>query len=341
MPSAGKVLSWSLSLSLTLAFSVASAFELPSKFPFPWGSGFFHLQVGQTPLIHRAYRDTRVLPDQKFPIASLSKQMTAYLVYKLIDRGLLKEDSKISDLVPGLSAAPTTIQDLLEHRGGIDDYEGLISNTESYGNFNCEDLSQFKDLKTNEDLFYSNKGYCLVAKALEQITGTSFSRLMREEVFAPLGMNSSVSAEISDRFPDLKGFWPMDKDWNRLVAAQPQNFFGSAGVISTPNDLKKWQKAYKDPRFLPASLLAQIKAELSQEKAPASVYRRGLFFRLARDTQQLEMFHTGKIEAHTSYMTYHPESELFAFVLIDALLESEIQHDGDHFITQLKTVLPK
>lgn len=43
-----------------------------------------------------------------------------------------------------------------------------------------------------EKFEYNNSGYVLLALVVEKVSGQSFSRFMRENIFKPLGMNDTV-----------------------------------------------------------------------------------------------------------------------------------------------------
>ncbi len=310
---------------------------LPRSLPFPWGAGFFHFEVRNEVLFHQDYRDTRIKSSSLFPIASLSKQMTAYVIYSLISEGRLTEETKVTDFFPELPVRPTRIIDLIEHTSGIDDYETTSATEMSLGHFNCEKLSEFEEMESRQEFYYSNKGYCLLAKISERILNKPFSQIMRERVFLPLGMTSSLSAELEQSFPELLGFAPIESDLNRFIPALPQNYYGSAGVVTTGDDLAKWKKILQSPEFLPQTFLTEIEEELKTQPQGSTIYKRGLHFQWIRN--ELMVMHTGKIEGHTSILIYFPKSQIFSFILLDMSPESEISGTGVYFIQKLRESL--
>lgn len=318
--------------------SFAEPLQIPGSQQLPWGGGFLHLSHQDDIYIHRHYQQTRVKRDALFPIASLSKQMTSYLVYKMIHLGVIQESTSLKEVFPELSGGTATVKDLLNHRSGIDDYVSNTSTVLSFGNFNCENLNDFAETQPDQNFSYSNKGYCLLAKILEKKTQRSFAVLMNEHVFAPLGMKSTRAAEIDEVFPDLIGFSPISADLNRYIPALPQNYLGSANVLTTADDLVLWKHALKDPEFLPPAFLQRIRAELVKAGDRGLINERGLEFRIMDG--ELHISHIGKLEGHTSFMVYYPSSDVFGFALADmATQDIEIGLMAPGFIERLKRVI--
>ena len=53
------------------------------------------------------------------------------------------------------------------------------------------------DVSPGQEYRYSNSGYVLLAMIAERASGTSFPALVKESVFDPLGMNSSLVYDAS------------------------------------------------------------------------------------------------------------------------------------------------
>jgi CubicO group peptidase (beta-lactamase class C family) len=313
---------------LSLALLSPPAFAAPKE-PMPWAAGFVHLSLGEKEIHHESFGQSRVTARAPFPIASLSKHFTASLVRRLIEQGKLKADTPIRQLIPELVDAEVTVADLLRHRAGIDDYEQNSSDLDSLGYFNCPDLQRFVSLKPTQQFRYSNIGYCLLARGLENLTGRPFSALLEAEVFRPAGLRESFSAETTSSHPELLGYAPIVADPNRYRPAKPENFFGSAGIISTPDDLKQWRKSLRG--FFSQEELSSFRQRLEQNER-VYAYEWGLEMTLHNG--RLLLSHTGKIEGHSSFLAYYPEIDLYFFALIDAELEAEISMISLFYLNQ-------
>lgn len=326
-----------LSLLLALTLTAHAAFASPilptthTKAISPWGGAFIHASRGNRVLIHQSFGSTRVKPDALFPIASLTKQMTSLLLLRLEAKGRIRAEESLGAFFPEMRGNPVTLQELIEHRGGVNDMQLTQSDLLSYGNFNCPDLSALSSIRPIDYELYSNVGYCLVAKALEKRMGKDFASLLREELFQPLGMGSSKAVGTEERVPGLLGLSPITENPNREVPALPQNYFGSANVVSTGNDLALWKRVYTDPAYF-----APMLSSLPTLPEDTEIYRWGL--RISRYGKTLRLLHTGKIEGHTSVMVYYPEEDLFVVALVDSTLEGEIELGLGFLLRQLKSL---
>ncbi len=135
-----------------------------------------------------------------FRIGSTTKPLTALLVMRLVDEGLLELDAPLTAYVPELrlsvpgASERVTVRSLLSHRSG------LPSGGEELGHLGPGALAAFaRDTLPGYELVappgllfsYSNPGYSLLGHVAERVTGERFGVLMEERVFAPLGMTRS------------------------------------------------------------------------------------------------------------------------------------------------------
>jgi len=138
-------------------------------------------------------------------IGSDAKAMTATMIARLVDRGVLSWTTPLRSLLPGVSMRPeyqdVTLVDLLSHRAGLRDLDDTADAamieaayidtrplTEQRIAFATAVLSEAPIGPARGEAVYSNSDYLLAAAAAEQATGLSFEQLMQAEVFGPLGM---------------------------------------------------------------------------------------------------------------------------------------------------------
>jgi len=152
--------------------------------------------------------------DDRWHIGSDAKAMTATMIARLVDRGVLSWSAPLKTLLPGVAMRPeyedVTLADLLSHRAGLRDLDDAADAALLEAAFvDTRPLPQqrlaFAATVLNEapigpargESVYSNSGYVLAALVAEQATGKSFEQLMQDEVFQPLGM--SVAYAPSER----------------------------------------------------------------------------------------------------------------------------------------------
>jgi CubicO group peptidase (beta-lactamase class C family) len=135
-----------------------------------------------------------------FRLASVTKQFTAMSILLLEKkRKLSLEDtlSKFFSFIPPY-IAKIKIKDLLTHSSGLIDYEDLMPSNQvtQLHDTNCLQLMSFADslyFPAGTKYKYSNTGYAVLALIVEQISGKPFAQFVKENIFKPLGMKTSVA----------------------------------------------------------------------------------------------------------------------------------------------------
>jgi len=145
-----------------------------------------------------------------FHMASISKPVTATIIAKLYEDGLIDIDKPYIYYVPFFEMADTlynkvTIRQLVTHLSGmpyIEDYQFENPLYDSIASFQLvKDLVQKKLLREPGKKYdYSNYAYDLLAELVKQVTGQTFEDYATEQILQPLGMNYStfLKAEIND-----------------------------------------------------------------------------------------------------------------------------------------------
>ncbi|KRE46570.1 serine hydrolase domain-containing protein [Paenibacillus sp. Soil724D2] len=220
-----------------------------------------------------AYSDGRkITATTSFPIASLSKSMTALAVLQLADKGLIgldaPYDSYFSDISPADDRVNRiTIRHLLNQTSGLNDNVNPDM-TKSAQFQSLQEIKKSLDLVTlanvpGETYSYHNPNYQFLALLVEQISGQRFSEYLNDHIFAPLRMNDTFSVsttkQINENHTIPQGHYLLLG--KPISTAEPLWFIdGPAGVISTAEDMAKWMRAQYDPRLLSPSLMEQYHA---------------------------------------------------------------------------------
>lgn len=153
------------------------------------------------------HRDlARKLPverDTVFGVGSISKTFTALAVLKLRDEGRLDLDRPASAYLPELDAIayPTrdspriTIRHLLTHTSGLPrmgNFPEYPASPPSRADFLATLDGIGLDRAPGERRVYSNLGFQLLGPLVEDVSGVDHHTYVREQLFAPLGMNHSA-----------------------------------------------------------------------------------------------------------------------------------------------------
>jgi CubicO group peptidase (beta-lactamase class C family) len=206
-------------------------------------------------------------------LASVSKQFTSMLIMMLSEQGKINYDDPVSKYIPKLAKCVDgiTVRHLLTHTSGIPDVGDLDIDhpglTESdVMKAIIKQHSQFP--KPGLRYQYSNTGYILLAMIVEQVTGKSFSDCLRDDIFNPLGMNSTflddgsghnlnLAATGYDQYGNIDGSPPLAADFPLLRHLLPDYTKGDGGIYSTVDDLLKWDEALYTNKLVRQSTLEE------------------------------------------------------------------------------------
>ena len=205
-----------------------------SETVFAGASGFADLESGAAMSV-----------DSVLYIGSVSKVLTAVLVLQLVD----EERLSLTDAAAAVgqrradSKPPITIAHLLTHTSGL----------EREGDFGYWFTADFPDdaallryLESQEprgppgtSLHYSNIGYALLGRIVQDATGTSYSEALGKRVLRPLEMRAS-----GGRGPAVSpamGYTPVD----RLLPSEARPFAGVGKRVG-----RRHERSYHDARAM-------------------------------------------------------------------------------------------
>ena len=163
---------------------------------------------------------SRWLPQAKeepvFLAYSITKMFTATVVLQLCDEGRLGLEDRLSRWFPRIEQAATiSISRLLNHTAGIPDYGSLPkyhdavrrspSSPWTFDEYARETFEQGLSFKPGEGWLYSSPGYMLLRAIIEEVSGQTYSQLLGEKVFSPLGLTRSF---IPECVADLESLAP-------------------------------------------------------------------------------------------------------------------------------------
>ncbi len=161
----------------------------------------------------------------KWHIGSCTKPMTAFLIGRLVDEGVLKWTSNLAEIAPpnyklDPAIGKITVEQLLSHSSGLAEVttpeNGKLWTT-LFTDKVAPDAMREKlvkgifaspvRFKAGEGAEYSNSGYVVLGWILEKRKRKSWEHLIQNEMFKPLGMSSC-------------GIGPAGSE-NKSVAVQP------------------------------------------------------------------------------------------------------------------------
>lgn len=199
-------------------------------------------------------RDARtgepVTPETVFPIASMSKPLSATAVAAAIDEDPdLSWGSRLAELDPGfaladpLGSAEATLGDAFSHQLGLptgagDDLEDVgFGRSEIFAR-----LDQVRVTGLRAEYHYSNFGLTWGAEAVATRRGQDWATLMDELVFVPLGMTASSARHIDLLARENRAHLHaiVDGVFQAGTARNPDAQAPAGGVSSNVQDLASW-----------------------------------------------------------------------------------------------------
>ena len=204
----------------------------------------------------------------RWHLGSDTKAITATMIGRLVDKGLLRFDDRLQDLLPDLSETmdpayrTVTLRQLLSHTGGLppltDDadlpeFKRIIAKSKSVQAQRRAIASVYlaKPLASPVGEFsYSNIGYIVAGAIAERRTGKSWEDLVRQEIFKPLGIRESGFG-LPGHAKKVDAPWGHRESDGKLVALSPNDpegqdppALGPAGTIHMT--LADWMRFAQD-----------------------------------------------------------------------------------------------
>ncbi|MGY0505095.1 serine hydrolase [Luteimonas sp. e5] len=214
----------------------------------------------------------RIGADTAFEIGSLSKTMTSVLLADLIGQGKASLDDPLADHlpegtpVPSFEGQPIRLRHVVTHTSGLPALPsrlGASDMADPYANLD-EDalLASLGDVTLSaapgSAFEYSNFASMLLSYAVARRAGTDFETLLKQRLFAPLGMRHAYVNTVPDGVRPAVGHTPNGQPappWRFAT-----NLAGVGGVRATLDDMVAYVQGnlgLRDAGISPALELAQ------------------------------------------------------------------------------------
>ncbi len=269
-----------------------------------------------------------VSPNTLFDIASVAKQFTAFAILMLEDEGKLNLDDDIRKHIPQLPEYPhtITIRNLLQHTSGIASTDVLrlfagLSMSETWTYQDEMDLiMQYPKLnfEPGAQHVYSNAGYSLLARIVEEKSGMSFSDFLAQKVFSPLGMKSTLVIDRPGLNPqNLAKGYKMENDSFEIFSSTEDFSYGSSNIISNANDMIHWGQNILNTQTGPDDYLQKISNPYNVlENGDSLFYTYGFWVRNHKGVKMVE--HSGGVQGFRSQFMIFPEENIILILMFNS-----------------------
>lgn len=292
--------------------------------------------LGYRDLANKLPFDTKTL----FPVASNTKLITSTVALMMQEEGLLDLDVPVRQYHSSLRFyneelnERITMRDLLSHRTGLGNYDGLWVNDTCNRDELVRRIQYMKpELGFREGFIYNNMMYVAAGSVLERVGGMSWETLLRKKIFSPLSMNTTCFTYEDMRKSGnyLVSYYKPDTNMSLL----PRQFraipdaLGPAGTIkSNLEDLSHWMVAqlgkgkYREKQVFSTDVYNQtLVANSIGERTIRWPELSNSLYGLGRGIQFYKGImltrHTGSIDGYYSSLTILPGKELAIFMVLN------------------------
>jgi CubicO group peptidase (beta-lactamase class C family) len=262
-------------------------------------------------------------PATVFPLASVSKQFTAFAIYLLVQDGKLSLDDDVRKYLPKLHdfGKVITIRQLLHHTSGVRDHWNLLilAGWRPEDQITDDDVARllFQQTELNfapgDRFLYSSSGYTLLAMVVKQVSGKTLPEFAKERIFDPLGMAHT-------HFQDYYGIVVKDRAYS--YARQPDGKYqyvalsSSSSLFSTVGDLARWDENFYTGEVGGPALLAQMQEKGKLNNGNEIDYASGLEIGKYCGLRTVE--HAGGDAAYRTNILRFPDQRFSVVVLANA-----------------------
>lgn len=207
--------------------------------------------------------------DSIFSIGSMSKQFTAALIMKLVEKNKLDINDPISKYLPYYQTdcpqfEKITIRQALDMTTNIRDYASFwdfalfnrvpVSPPELINTYACEKTS-----KPVGEYAYSNTNYFLLGGVIEAVTGMSYAKYLEQEIIAPLNLENTGYFNQDTIVPNaVDGYMSTAEGYSMAQDVSYSVAYSAGALYSTPKDIKSWLEQLLANKLFPASITNQM-----------------------------------------------------------------------------------
>jgi CubicO group peptidase (beta-lactamase class C family) len=209
-----------------------------------------------------------------FRLASFTKQFTAMAVMMLVHDGKLRYDQTLTEVFPDFPpyGKNITVRNLLNHTGGLPDYEDLMDAAEKVKGPLWSPEHQIQDdevlallkqetkgkFAPGTSWSYSNSGYVALGLIVAKASGQSYGDFLHARIFVPLHMDRTIAYHKGKNEVTNRAFG-YSKEGDALKETDQSSTsatLGDGGIYSNLEDLAKWDDALRNRILLSTEEMA-------------------------------------------------------------------------------------
>lgn len=263
--------------------------------------------------------DVPVTADTIFQSGSVGKQFTSAVIMLLAEKKKLSLDDTISTFFPDAPARwnKVTVRHLLTHTSGIPDYTDELDLRKDYTEGELAKLAfaQKPAFAPGEKWSYSNTGYALLGFIARKASGKFYGDILKDDVFAPLGMKTARVISEVDIIPHRAAGYRLEKRKlkNQEWVAPSINTTADGALYVSIRDMVAWDKCVRDGAVLTADSWKQVFTPVKLNGGKTAGY--GFGWAVDEDRGQLHHHHGGAWQGFTTHISRYRGDDLSVIVL--------------------------
>ncbi|PIF44022.1 CubicO group peptidase (beta-lactamase class C family) [Chryseobacterium sp. 52] len=241
--------------------------------------------------------------NDNFIIMSNSKQVTAVLILKEVEKGKIDLRSPIRKYLPDLKqtwADTVTVHQLLNFSAGITDIDKPLI------------------FKPGTDFKYGNTAYIMLGKIVEKVTGRKYIDVAND-LFKEFKMKNTFCFELDKPQNRVQGYRNTNNNFKLVDKPIDTNdMVSAAGVVSNIKDLNIWDAKLHNGKILnPATYKRMISYDITAQHSAFGKEKIGYGYgvRISDKTPIKYIGHTGGGSGFVSFKVYFPTTDVDVVVL--------------------------
>jgi CubicO group peptidase (beta-lactamase class C family) len=264
-------------------------------------------------------RNVTLTLKSKIEAGSVSKQFAAAAILLLEQQGKLSQRDDIRKYLPEMPdyGHVITIEHLIHHTSGLRDWgavaelTGWPRTTKAYGNEDALEIMKAQQALNNvpgAEFIYSNSNYNLLAILVQRASGKTLAEFTKQHLFIPAGMNDTEWRDNHNRIVRNRAVAYALKKNGYETLMPNENVYGNGGLLTTTEDLLRWNDYYLLGRFGSPSLLgAQTKVTAFNNTA-MNDYGAGIYVQKLRGQSLIQ--HGGATAGYRAFLEIFPDMNL-------------------------------
>ena len=213
--------------------------------------------------LYNKQRTERADAETKYRIGSITKMITAVLIFQMIEEGKLSLQNTLDNYLPDIpNARLITIENLLRHQSGLHNFP-----TEKFGRSpktHEEMLSIIKSRRCKSlpglKFDYNNMNYLLLGFIIEKISGKLYETVVNENIISKTGLTNIYCGHKTSIENNECYSYKFEKRWKQSLVTDLSIPGASGNIVATPVALTGFMDALFSGKLISMTSLAQMES---------------------------------------------------------------------------------